>query len=111
MGDCIVLYHISYNPKLICDELCNAFEALGDVSYICDGSLLIDSPLTAYGIRCRIPPQFLTENMSIVIVQMYKKHCAGKLRPKQKAFVQKHILADPVIKVPIQPYAFYDRPL
>lgn len=72
----------------------NIMDDLGPHEQINDGAYLLYAGFTALGVRRRLLPT-LHELDRLVVVQMYKGHCAGQLPDRLKEFVRRYVQEDP----------------
>ncbi len=92
-----MLYLVSYDAAHMAEPFSQALFALGETLEVCRGAVLLDTGLTAYGVRVRLLPH-AGDRACFAVVQMYRGHCAGRLHPSQKEFVKKYILPDPALR-------------
>ncbi len=92
-----LLYLVSYDAGQMTASFFQTMDKLGRSLEIYRGAMLLDTELTASGIRTRVL-LCAAERPGFVIVQMYRGHCAGRLQPNQKEFVKKYILPDPALR-------------
>ena len=102
-----VLYLISYKFYGFHEKeyvpFFNALDDMGENIMLYDGAFLLNSVLTAYGVRKQLLPHIMPAD-KFVVCQMYREHSAGKLEQNHKDFIFRTIDFDPT---PYSPHLGY----
>lgn len=92
-----MLYLVACDAACAGEAFFSALDSLGQTLMLFRGAFLLDTSLTAVGVRLRLLP-YADGCSGFAVVQMFRGHCAGRLNAGQKAFIRKYIQPDPALR-------------